>query len=156
VAVLTTYNVLKTLHVLAAVTWVGGALAFNILATRLRRANDSRALAGVAREMAVVGNAIFLPASLVVLALGVWMVVISGWDFEDLWIAIGIAGVVATAITGSVVIGPRLKKIGEAIAQRGPEDEGVQNDIARLFVIARIDLVVLAVVIVDMVIKPGT
>jgi hypothetical protein len=83
-------------------------------------------------------------------------VVISGWDFEDLWIAIGIAGVVATAITGSAVIGPRLKKIGEAIAQRGPEDEGVQNDIARLFVIARIDLVVLAVVIVDMVIKPGT
>lgn len=155
-AVLTTYNVLKTLHVLAAVTWVGGALAFNILATRLRRANDPRALAGVAREMAVVGNAVFLPASLVVLALGIWMVVISGWDFEDLWIAIGIAGVVATAITGSAVIGPRLKKIGEAIAQRGPEDEGVQNDIARLFVIARIDLVVLAVVIADMVIKPGT
>lgn len=136
-SVLTTYKVLKTLHVLAAVTWVGGALSFNILATRLRRANDPGALARVAREVEVIGNTIFLPASLVVLALGVWMVAISGWNFEDLWIGIGIAGVVATAITGSLVIGPRLKRIGQAMAQRGPDDEVVQNDIARLFVIAR-------------------
>lgn len=153
--VLTTYSVLKTLHVLAVVTWVGGAIAFNILGTRLRRANDPGALARVAREMETIANTVFLPSSIAVLVVGIWMVVISGWDFEDLWIAIGIAGIIATAITGSVVIGPRLRRIGQAIEERGASDAGVQHGIARLFEIARVDLAVLVLVIVVMVIKPG-
>ena len=106
--------------------------------------------------MAVVGNAVFLPASVVVLAMGVWMVLISGWDFEDVWVALGLVGVVATAITGSTVIGPRLKRIGDAIAERGAEDTRVQDDIGRLVAIARIDVVVLFLVVAVMVIKPGS
>lgn len=150
----TGYIILKSLHVVAAVAWVGGALTQNILATRLRRANSGPVMSNFAREAEWVGTHVYLPSSLVLLGLGIWMVATEAWDFTDLWIIIGILGIVATVITGAGFIGPTSKKIGETIAARGPDDPEVQRGMDRLLTVARVDLVVLFIVIVDMVAKP--
>ncbi len=44
-AIVTLYTVLKTLHVLAAVTWVGGSIVLQILAVRVKRDDDPAELA---------------------------------------------------------------------------------------------------------------
>jgi uncharacterized membrane protein len=150
----TGYIILKSLHVMAAVTWVGGALTQNVLATRLKKANDGPLMSGFAREAEWVGTHVYLPASLVLLGLGIWMVATEAWDFTDLWIVIGILGIVATVITGAGFIGPTSKKIGAAIAERGPDDPEVTAGVERLLTVARVDLVVLFIVVVDMVTKP--
>ena len=151
----TTYNILKAIHVLAAVTWVGGAISFNILGTRLKNGANPRTLGDVAREFEFIGTRVFLPTSLILFGLGIWMVIISGWNFTDLWILIGLAGIVATIITGSAVIGPRSKRLGETLEVKSPEDPDVQRQIGELIAYSRIDLVVLIIVVLDMVIKPG-
>jgi uncharacterized membrane protein len=149
-----TYNILKALHVLLAVTWVGGAIVINILGTRLSKADNPVALAAFAKETEVIGMKVFLPSSILILGLGIWMVAISGWSFTDLWVIIGIVGIVATAVTGATVLGPRAKKVGEAIEARGMDAE-VEKDIVAILAVSRVDLVVLVIVVLDMVLKPG-
>ena len=60
------------------------------------------------------------------------------------------------SLTGAGFIGPESGRIGRLIAERGPADAEVQQRIRRVFVISRIDLVVLGVVVADMVFKPGS
>lgn len=148
------YILLKSLHVVAAVTWVGGALTQNVLATRLKKANDGGLMSAFAREAEWIGTHVYLPSSLVLLGLGIWMVATEAWNFTDLWIIIGILGIVATIITGAGFIGPTSKKVGEAIAARGPDDPEVVAGIDRLLAVARVDLIVLMIVVIDMVAKP--
>lgn len=148
------YVILKSLHVLAAVTWVGGAVTINILATRLRKSSEPATMAHFAKEVEWVGTRVFMPSTLVLLGLGIWMVATSAWSFGDLWVEIGIVGIVITAITGSAILGPTTKKLGTMIEERGPADSGVQALMDRLFKISRVDIAVLVLVVVDMVVKP--
>lgn len=150
----TGYVILKSLHVIAAVTWVGGSLGINVLATRLRKSGDSSTMARFAKEAEWIGMHVFMPASIALLALGIWMVATSAWNFSDLWIELGIAGIIATVITGAAVIGPTSRKLGELIEAHGAENAEVQAAIGRLLQIARVDLVVLLLVVIDMVVKP--
>ena len=150
----TGYVILKTLHVIAAVTWVGGAIGQNLMATRLLKTKSGPVMAGFAKEAEWIGMHVFLPSSVVLLGLGIWMVATEAWNFTDLWVELGILGIVITVITGAAVIGPASKKVGELIESKGPDDPEIQSQIARLLKVARIDLVVLVLVVIDMVAKP--
>ena len=149
------YELFQTIHVLAAVTWVGGAILVQILVTRMQRAQQHRRLGEMALDVAVVGQTVFLPASMIVLLAGIARVVESGWSFTDLWIALGIIGIVFTALTGSIFLGPEAGRVGQLINDRGPEDAEVQSRLARIFLVSRIDLVVLVLIVINMVVKPG-
>ena len=59
-AELSTYTALKTLHVLAAVTWVGGSIALQVIATRVQRERDPKRLAEMAGHFEFVGNRLFV------------------------------------------------------------------------------------------------
>ena len=151
----TGYVILKTIHVLAAVTWVGGAIGQNLMATRLIRTKHGPTMANFAKEAEWIGTRVFLPSSVILLGLGIWMVAgFDLWDFSDLWVELGILGILLTVITGAAVIGPTSKKIGQLIEEKGPEDTEVTNQIQKLLKIARVDLVVLVLVVIDMVTKP--
>lgn len=151
---LTEYAVLKTIHVLAVIVWVGGAVTVNVLATRLRRLNEPRRIVAFGRDVEWIGKHFFLPLSVVVLVFGVLTVLSGGIPFSVLWVEIGILGIVITALTGSLFIGPELTRIADMADDRGAEDSEVQRRITRLYGIARIDLVVLLLVAIDMVVKP--
>jgi uncharacterized membrane protein len=148
------YIILKSLHVLAAVTWVGGGLTQNILAARLIKSNDGNLMARFAREAEWIGTHIYLPSSLVLLGLGIWMVATEAWNFTDLWIVIGILGFLATVITGAFFIGPTAKKVAAGIEANGPDDPSVKSSIETMLKVGRVDLAVLLLVVVDMVVKP--
>jgi uncharacterized membrane protein len=150
----TGYIILKSLHVLAAATWVGGALGQNLLATRLLKTNDGNLMAKFARESEWVGMHVYLPSALTILALGIWMVATSAWNFTDLWVAVGILGILFTVITGAFFLGPTSKKIAAGIEARGPDDPEVIRLTEKILKVGRIDLAVLMLVVVDMVTKP--
>ena len=66
----TWYQTWKALHVLAAIVWVGGGVMIQLLALRIMRANDPAQLAKFANDVEAVSLRAFIPASLVLLALG--------------------------------------------------------------------------------------
>jgi Predicted integral membrane protein (DUF2269). len=151
------YHTLKFVHILAAVVWVGGGIFAQMYATRLRRANDPDRLARFARDIEFFGSKVFAPISGIALLMGISMVLYAPFIYwSETWIVVGLAGFAATFITGAFFLGPESGKIAKAFEAEGATSPTVQASIKRIFLISRIDAVVLVVVILDMVFKPGT
>ncbi len=150
------YEGLKTVHLLFAVTWVGGAVTLQILARRMLSAQDWDRLGKFGKDAEFVGTRVFTPASVIVLLMGILMIVEEpAWGFGDPWIIIGIVMIVASALTGALYLGPEGGKLGEIVATKGPEDPEFKARLTRLLAISRIEMIALLLIVVDMVVKPG-
>jgi uncharacterized membrane protein len=152
---ITLYLTLKSLHVLAAITWVGGAITTQVFALRVTRSGDPQRLAPFASEAEFVGQRIFTSASLALLLLGIWMVIIGPWSFGMTWILFALVVFGSSFVLGAGFIGPESGRIGKLIAAEGPTAPEVHRRIKRIFLLTRIELVFLILVVFDMVVKPG-
>lgn len=152
----TYYDTLTFLHVLAAIVWVGSNVYAQVLATKVQGEQDPARLAIVARDIGQLGQRLITPAAISVLVFGVWLVAADPYlNFTDTWIEVGLLGYLLTLITGAGFLGPESARLGKLSADRDPADPEIQRRIKRIFLVARIDLVVLIVVVADMVFKPG-
>jgi uncharacterized membrane protein len=150
------YNTLKWLHVMAAIVWVGSGIFVQYYTTRLRRADEWQRLGAFARDLEKASNQLFIPASGIVLLMGIAMVAYSpGVGVRETWVWLGLVGYAATFVTGALFIGPTAVKLGKMVAAEGPDAPGVRPLMTRIFAISRIDQVVLLLVVADMVFKPG-
>ncbi len=61
----------------------------------------------------------------------------------------------ATALTGSLFLGPTGGKIARLAEEKGVDDPGVTAMRDRLVTVSRVDYAVLVLVVLDMVFKPG-
>lgn len=146
------YSVVKFLHVVAAIVWVGGGFALMLLAVRADRAGDTHGMLQVMRSVGELGNRLFMPASLVTLLLG--LVMCWFWvGFADLWIMIGLAGYAATFLIGTLVFKPTADRMAALIARDGVTPAVLDNG-RRILKVARFDYAVMLVIVADMVLKP--
>jgi hypothetical protein len=76
------------------------------------------------------------------------------WEFSQLWVVLGLIGYAATFFTGVAVLRPRGDAIAAAIERDGGMTPASLADARRLLALARIDYVVLVLVVADMAIKP--
>jgi uncharacterized membrane protein len=148
------YAIFKLIHVSVAIFWVGGGLLLTILALRAERAGDPAEIATIARQAAFAGEKLFAPAGLVVLAMGITMVINDHIGFGTTWVDIGLAGYALTFTTGIGVLAPLAKKITTLSDTVGPTAPETQEAIARILLIARVDIAVLLLVVADMLVKP--
>jgi uncharacterized membrane protein len=149
------YELLKLIHVLAAIAWIGTAIEQQFVGNRATSSKDPRRIEHFVDEAEWVGVRVMTPAAIVVVIAGVAMVIESAWNFSDTWILIGIGLFIVTSLNGMLYLTPQSKKLKVAIADRGLDDEGVMNNIRTLTLASRIDLLVLVLIVADMVIKPG-
>jgi uncharacterized membrane protein len=140
-------------HVLAAAIWVGGGITLNFLASRMMTSATPVEMAGFMRRIEWIGLRVFTPASVILLIAGIVMT-LDAWTFDTLWIAIGIAGLLYSVVNGAFIVGRLSRRTGTLVDERGPEDREVAANIRRLFVLSRIELVVLVVVVWAMTMKP--
>ena len=150
------FEFLKTVHILMAITWLGGAITFQLLGIRVLKENPPTRLAAFTRDTEAIGMKIFLPVALVLLFMGILMVIdVPGIDFTDTWIVIGLLGIVSTIIIGAGFLGPESGRLATLIDQKGETDPEVVEKVKRILLISRIDLAILLLVAANMVIKPG-
>ncbi len=147
------YDFWLFIHVLMAIVWVGGSIHLQIIGSRLQAADDPVQLGNFNRQVEWIGTRVLTPASILIVIAGVFMV-LDRWDFEQLWIIIGIAGFAYSFVNGAFFLGPLSGKTGKLIDERGVEDSQVQANIGRLFFYSRIELVILLVVVWAMTMKP--
>ncbi len=150
------YKWLLAFHILAAVVWVGSNTAIQIFVMRARRAGADR-LAYFAREIEWYGTRILIPASLTLVVLGFLLLSESdgAWDLGQGWVTFGFVVWLLSFITGAGFLGPESGRLSKLAEERGPEDPEYQRRIARIFVISRIEFVLLVLVVLDMAVKPG-
>jgi len=148
------YLTFKTVHVISVVVWIGGGLLLTLFGILAERARDGIQLAAIARMAAFAGERIFTPAALLAVASGIAMVLNLHWGFDHFWIIFGLLGFLSTFVIGIGVLAPMAKQANELIAEKGPQDPEVQVFASKILLIARADVAVLLLVIVDMVSKP--
>lgn len=146
-------DVAHLVHIVAAMAWLGGGFLASVFARRMKTADPRHAL-GFARAMSMVSQRVFMPAAIIVLAVGTWMVLDSEiYSFEQAWIVIGIAAVAITAAMGPAFFKPTITKgIAAMEAGNGPEAGAIMK---RLGIGSKIALVIQFVAVWAMVVKPG-
>ena len=148
------YSLFKAVHVTFTVIWVGGGILLVILAVRAERANNHDELASIARQAMFAGERIFAPAGLIVFLMGIAMMINTNYGWGKFWILLGLIGYAATFITGIAVLAPLSRRVAASLEERGPADPQSVALVDRLLLIARIDVAVLLIVVLDMVTKP--
>lgn len=143
------YTLIKFLHIGVAVAWLGGAFSVILLGTIAARQNNGAMLMSIVSHTEILAKRIFMPSSLVILALGIYLVW-SDWRFTEAWIVFGIAGVVMTGAIGGAVLTPMVVKINAMSA--GPDRDALAQKLLRS---ARADLVMLFAIVWVMVSKPA-
>lgn len=148
------YELALLVHVVAAVIWVGGAAAIQLLALRTLGRDDAVEIARFTGDAEFIGMRVFMPASIVLLIAGAWMVYDGPWSMSDPWLAIAFALYLLSFLTGAGFLGPESGRISKRMTEHGPEDADVQRRIRRILLISRIELVWLLAIVVLMVVKP--
>ena len=149
------YEWLLFFHIAAAIVWLGGGVALQVLAIRANRTDDSARMVTIAHEAEWFGTRIFLPSSLLVLVLGIILTVDGPWDFGQTWIVLALIGYGLSFVTGAAFLGPESGRIGKLLAAEGPDSPAVRARIQRIFLVSRIELVLLYLIVLDMAVKPG-
>ena len=111
-------------------------------------------LAAVARQAALVGQKLFSPSAVVVLVMGIAMMINGSLDWGQFWVSFGLLGFLSTFVVGMFFLSPASKRIAATIEAEGVESPAAQAAIAKLLVVARYDIAVLLLVVLDMVLKP--
>jgi uncharacterized membrane protein len=153
---LTWYDWFKSLHVLAAVLWVGGNVTLVTYAFLTLRQNDPAEAASFARKAGLIGERFFTPMSLIVLAFGFGLMENSAspWSYDQFFVIFALAGWAASTLIGVLFLGPETKKLGKLMPTRPPDDPEIQYRIRRILTIARIDAVLLLAIVFVMTAKP--
>jgi uncharacterized membrane protein len=144
------------IHILLAVVWVGSDVAIQILVIRARRAGTDK-VAYLASEIEWYGTRVLLPASLALVVVGFILLHVSAgaYDLGQGWVAFGFAGWLFSAVVGSAYLGPESGRLSKLVEERGPDDPEYIRRLGRIFVVSRIELVILILVVLDMAVKPG-
>ena len=151
---MTRYELLRLLHLVGAIAWVGGGLGLLVLHRQLARIHDHTTLASIARQSQAVGNRLFVPAGLATVGFGIALVATSdAYGFGELWILIGFGGIVASGVAQGVVAAPAGKRFLALMAD-GADEATVAAALRRATLGNSLDVVLLLVVIVAMVVKP--
>lgn len=146
------YSVVKFLHVVSAILWVGGGFVLFLLSVIAERAGNIEEKLQAMRFTGQLGDRFFAPMSMLTLIFG--LIMCGFWvGFSELWIVIGLVGYFTTFSIGMLVFKPTGARMGAMIAKEGvtPAVLAVGQ---RMMCWARFDYAVMLVIIADMVLKP--
>jgi uncharacterized membrane protein len=151
-----TYKWLLAFHILLAAIWVGSNTAIQILTIRARGAGGDR-LTYLASEIEWYGTRILIPTSLTLVVLGFILLHESSgaYDLGQGWVTFGFVVWLLSFIAGAGFLGPESGRLSKLVEERGPEDPDYQRRLGRIFLVSRIELVLLILVVLDMAVKPG-
>lgn len=149
------YEVLLAGHIVAAVLWVGGAVAMILLALRITRAHAGTQMADFAANIEWLGKFYFTPLSLITLLFGILLVRrMDSVTVSDFFVQYGLTAIVITIAVGAGFLGPQSGRLSKLIAAKGAEAPEAQALLGRILMVARLDGLMLLSVVAVMALKP--
>ena len=148
------YDFLLTVHVLAAILWVGGSWMLLIFGYAqkgdpIERRND------FTRFTEKLGPRFFAPLSVIVILAGSFLVDEAGYSYSDTWVTLGYVGWALSFLIGVGFYPREGKRREELIEREGLAAPGVAASLGRILTAATIDSVIITLVVIDMTTKPG-
>jgi low temperature requirement protein LtrA len=129
-------------------------------AERARAAKNEAELVNVVKQADFFATRMFIPLSIVLLGVGLGMIAVGHIGFNHPFAMIALTGWALSFLIGAGFLGPQSGKVKKVLAAA---DNGANVDVPavaiarinRIVLVARLDLVILALVVVNMVVKPG-
>ena len=146
-------EVLLFIHIVAVGAWVGANVTQLIVNPAMQKAGSGAAAAWM-RQTSRMGRVLYTPAALVALVTGIWLVLDSKlYEFEHIFVAIGVLMVIVGAVLGMRVTGPGGREA--ASLHEAGDEQGATAANGRLRNWVLVDSALLAVTIYVMVAKIG-
>ena len=150
---MTLYKVLLFVHILAMATWLGGNIMLAFIYARVEGTGDALFRARFTKIAGIVGPIIGVSA-LLVLGTGIGMVLDSdAVELSQAWVWLGLALFGLAVIIGAAFFGPASGKIIAAL-EAGHAEEA-ERRVKTFNLVARLDVLLLIVIVGVMVFKPG-
>lgn len=147
-------DLLLTIHVLAAVIWVGGSVVMLAFGYYLR-SRDANTRVEYTRWTEWLAPRLFAPMSVAVIIAGPLLVDEAGYEFDEPWLHIGFLGWFISFVIGIAFYPREGRKREDLIEQHGVEHTAVAASVNRVLTVATIDTLVIVLVVIDMTTKPG-
>lgn len=142
-------------HVLAAITWVGGAGAIQVFGVLTKRAADPAKTAFFIGNVSWAVMRVFLPASVLVFVSGVGLLETGFWDWDDDFVVIGLVLWAAVSLVAFGFLARAMARAGSRLETEGPSPP-LMVSIRNLVWTSRALLAALVVIVFVMTVKPGT
>jgi hypothetical protein len=153
---MTSYQIFRFVHLMGAIGWAGSAIAFLALGRAQLAAGDYQGISSVIRRSEALGKLVFIPAGLLTVGSGIAMVATQpAIRFTDLWILLGIAGIVLSGVVQAVFAGPSVKQFDALAEEHGTDAVELRDPAGRMNLAAALDTGLLLLVVGVMVFRPG-
>ena len=151
------YDFLLTVHVLAAVLWVGGGASLHAMLRRMQKNAEPAAVLDFLGEAGRFAAVFYAALSVILLIAGLLLLnePLANAEFSDAWVQIGLTIWVISFIIGVGYYGRQGKKIGQLAEAEGPGGEGVERAVNQYLLVNSIELTLLVLAVIDMTTKPG-
>lgn len=150
------FELLLTVHVIAAIVWLGGSATLHVIGRRALKRGDPTEIAATSREINLIASRLYGAAAIVLLIAGIGLVHETGYaSYGDLWVVLGFAGWGISFLLGVAFYSPHDARLQRLVAERGPADPGVAVSLRQALLVNQFELLVLFAVAVDMTVKPG-
>ncbi len=144
------------LHILGAITWIGGGIMLSLIAARTRHSEDPHYIADFAKTLSYVGLRVLAPAVVTVLLTGILMVFISaGWEFTQLWILLALGIFVVAFLLGAVYLSRVALELQRLTTSTDVNLQAAREALGRWIIGYQVVLLLLLFAVWDMVFKPG-
>jgi uncharacterized membrane protein len=149
------YEALLFLHILSAMVWIGGTTTLQVLVLRAKKSGDGQRLGQMSHESEWLGTRVLLPVSLLLLAAGTGMAVMGPYGFGEPFVIVGLVGFASSVVIG-IMLGPLGQAMKKAITEHGVDHPDTRKAMTRIWTMSRVELGVLVIVVLFMIVKPGT
>ncbi len=147
-------EVMKLVHVIAAIAWIGGGITLTILVQQTRSTGTADEAAALMGRVEWFGKAFFSPLSVLVLLSGLVMAITDNMMAAP-WVSIGFLGIFVSAGIGMGYLTPKGRQMKTLIKEHGMDHPDVVAIGNRMMMASRIDIAILLLIVAVMVIKPG-
>jgi uncharacterized membrane protein len=146
------YIIIKFLHVVTAVCWVGGGIILLVSGIIAGMRKDDAGQASVLKLTVTLSTVWFIPMSMLTLIFG--LIMAFGYNlWGEAWIILGLVGFLATFSIGLFILKPTSEKYtAHYEAGRLAEAKAEAN---KMSTVSKFDYVLLFTVIFDMVVRPS-
>lgn len=148
------YAALKYIHVLSVVIWIGGLTGLAIASWGVAKARDRAMLRTLVSQTNVYVQRVAGPAAGFALISGLTLVWLGRIGFSTFWVWFGYAGVLVQVVVGGFLVRKRAMELMTLLSAPSGDDAAVAAAARRLRNIQMTYLILFAIVIAGMVIKP--
>lgn len=144
--------IIKFVHILASIIWVGSVLTINMISIRLISTNDKKGLSFFFSQEEFIGKTVIAPSAILTLITGIIMSLLwFGWPFWTIW---GLIVVVLTGLAGSTIIPKQSKKLIHLVINEGSNHIKLQSLKNKFLILVIVLLILLLSAVGAMVFKP--